>query len=304
MGLQTSGQSLEVGGAPSPGLWTQALRCSWSGRHLVRVGGGRCTQWKLLRPLRVGGPHAEPAGCRTWKPPILPRLWHCTLRGPSQRTVAPGVGSKFTPLPVVPSPPQQLHPPPGDRTAWPLPAGPPPRARWGMSRAAMETLRVETVGSRDGQCGHRDQRLFPVDALPTPPEGQGQDPLCPWLVAVALGREPAGDQSCLGEALSGPRDAPGSSEVTHHLEGGPQLSREEPPRSRAAGQLWACRARLQPPSRSSAGPGDALAARGPSVRIGCEFGGLCSRWGGPWEGHSHTCHTLSFWGLAASPSCT
>lgn len=42
-------------------------------------------------------------------------------------------------------------------------------------------------------------------------------------------RKPAGDQSCLGEALSGPRDAPGSSEVTHHLEGGPQLSREEPP---------------------------------------------------------------------------
>lgn len=198
VGLQTSGQSLEVGGARSPGLWTQALRCSWSGRHLVRVGGGRCTQWKLLRPLRGGGPHAEPAGCRTWKPPILPRLWHCTLRGPSQRTAAPGVGSKFTPLPVVLSPPQQLHPPPGDRTAWPLPAGSPPRAQWGTSRAAMETLRVETVGSRDGQCGHRDQGLFPVDALPTPPEGQGQDPPCPWLVAVALGR---GQSSTAGSPL-------------------------------------------------------------------------------------------------------
>lgn len=72
MGLQTSGQSLEVGGAPIPGLWTQALRCSWSGRHLVRVGDGRCTQWKLLRPLREGVRMQSLLAARLGNPPSFP----------------------------------------------------------------------------------------------------------------------------------------------------------------------------------------------------------------------------------------
>ena len=155
-------------------VWTAPGPCRWQALHTVETAQGSGA-------TATSGRGSARRAC--WLPdlesPVLPRLWHCTLMGPSRRTAAPGVRSKFTSLPVAPSPPWQLHPPPGDRTAWPFPAGSPPRAGWGTSRAAMETLRVETVGSRDGQCGHRAQGLLPVDALPTPPEGQGQDPLCP-----------------------------------------------------------------------------------------------------------------------------